>query len=258
MAAPRPDPAPASGPVAPPGGRREPLVAGLSCAAGAALALLAAGQVWARVRTGSPGAGPAPAVTPLTGRELTGAVAALGWAALAGLAGLAATRGWARVAVGALLTGFGAGIAAAAAGAVRHGHLVAAAQDESVLSRAGGAVVTEIHPWWLAAVAGGVLVCVAGLHTAARGRRWPGMSSRYDPPGDAARARPAAGGPADPADLWRSLDRGEDPTDHAGPGRTGERPGDRAGTGRDAAAEPPTEDLTGNPPPARRGEPKER
>lgn len=190
-------------------GRREAAGAALLCAAGAGLVLLSGGQPWGRMSATSPDAAPGPGVTAMatavTGRELTGATSALGWAALAGLAALVATRGWARVGVGALLAVFGGGIAAASAGAASEARLVAAVRAKSVLAQAAGA--SAVHPtsWWLVSVTGGVLVVAAGLWAAVRGRRWPGMSSRYDPG-----AAPVA--TTDPVDLWRSLDRGEDPT----------------------------------------------
>jgi uncharacterized membrane protein (TIGR02234 family) len=88
-------------------------------------------------------------------------------------------------------------------------------------------------------LAGGVLLVAAGVLTVSRGSRWPGMSARYDraraPVAASARGREGAPGTAaaepaeqDPAGLWKSLDRGEDPT-AAGdepPGRA-DRPGER-------------------------------
>jgi uncharacterized membrane protein (TIGR02234 family) len=73
---------------------------------------------------------------------------------------------------------------------------------------------------WLAAL-GGVLVVAAGVLTVLRGAAWPGMSARYDAPAGkrsaagprrAAAAASAPAGQPTPADLWKALDRGEDPT----------------------------------------------
>lgn len=222
--------------------RREFLAANLLCAAGALTALLAGRQTWASVRTTSPMAAGDPVVTTLAGGDLTAAVSALGWAALAGLAALAATRGRARAVVGWLLTLFGAGLTVASARAAGTSAAIASAREESVLVQAGHEAMVQTTPWWMAAAAGGILVAAAGLWAIVRGRLWPGMSSRYDPPGVPAaprrdgghpdRSRPAgpggrsgpgggtgAGTSGDPADrvdaaaMWRSLDRGEDPTD---------------------------------------------
>ncbi|TNY34891.1 Trp biosynthesis-associated membrane protein [Thermomonospora catenispora] len=187
--------------------RRERAGAVSACAAGAGLVLLAAGRQWASVRAHG-------AITPidrtLTGNDLTGAVSALGWAGLAALAALVAARGRARVAVGALLVLLGAAAAAAAAAAVRRPHVLAAAEERSTLLRLGSDLAVTTTGWWTVAATGGVLLAAAGLLTALRGHRWPGMSARYDRPGAGRAAqRPA---PDDPAGLWKSLDRGEDPT----------------------------------------------
>ncbi|XRQ02789.1 Trp biosynthesis-associated membrane protein [Actinomadura welshii] len=193
---------------------RERGLAALLCAAGAGLVLLAAGRTWATVRAED-------ALTPLTqdltGGDLGGAAGALGWAGIAGLAALFATRGRARTAVGVLLALFGAGIGYASAAAVRRSNVLSAAGDESPLMSLGAGAAADVNLWWAVSVAGGVLLAAAGLVTAVRGRRWPGMSARYEraaPRGAA--ARDAAGGgdaeAGDPSAMWKSLDRGEDPT----------------------------------------------
>lgn len=197
--------------------RRELTAAVLLCAAGAGAAVMAGGRTWATVHAKD-------AITPLsqhlTGRELTAVAGALGWAGLAGLALLFATRGRIRAAVGALLTLFGAGIAYGSATAVRHSHAVAVAGDKSPMLRLGGDAAVRPTTWWIISLAGGVLLAAAGVMTLVRGARWPGMSARYDA-ADAAEARAgtpagsgngARSGAGDPAALWRSLDRGEDPT----------------------------------------------
>lgn len=57
------------------------------------------------------------------------------------------------------------------------------------------------------ALAGGLLLAVAGLLTLRYGRSWPAMGSRYEAP-----TRKAPAKSDTPADLWKALDRGEDPT----------------------------------------------
>jgi uncharacterized membrane protein (TIGR02234 family) len=185
--------------------RRELTAAALLGAVGAGLAAGFTGRTWATV-TVRGGVNLMPSLQPLTGRSLSGGVAALGLAGLAGIAALLATRGWARTAVGVLLTGFGALIAVLAPLAVRHSHVVSAAEDRTNLTRLTGDVTVQVGGWWIVALAGGVLLAVAGLLTVVRGRRWPGMSARYDRPGTAPRQGD------DPASLWKSLDRGDDPT----------------------------------------------
>lgn len=190
-------------------GRERGLTA-LLCAAGAGLVLLAAGRTWATVTADG-------AITPftreLTGGDLGGAPGALGWAGLAGLAALFATRGRVRAAVGALIALFGVGIGYAAAMSARGSHVAAEALDESALLKLGADPSVHVNAWWTVSVAGGVLLVAAGLVTLLRGARWPGMSARYERTGPAAPGPRRAPAGDDPSALWKSLDRGEDPTD---------------------------------------------
>ena len=69
------------------------------------------------------------------------------------------------------------------------------------------------------ATLGGVLLLLAGVLVITRGRDWPGKSSRYEAPTGrrvvapgAAAKRTAGTEPSSPNDLWKALDRGEDPT----------------------------------------------
>ncbi len=185
--------------------RRELAAAVVLGGAGAAMVAGFAGRTWATV-TERAGAGLETLHQHVTGRSLSGVTAALGWAALAGIAALLATRGWARVAVGALLAAFGVIVAIASPAAVRRAHVLSVAGDKSNLARLGGAATVHVNAWWALSLAGGALLAAAGLLTVVRGRRWPGMSARYDRPGTA----PPAGD--DPASLWKAIDRGDDPT----------------------------------------------
>ena len=183
---------------------RERGVAALLCAAGAGLALLAAGRPWAEVKAEH-------AITPfaqnLTGGDLGGAAGALGWAGLAGLAALFATSGRVRAGVGVLIALFGVGIAYASATAVRHSNVVSAAADKSALLKIAADPSVSVNLWWTVSIAGGLLLIAGGVVTVVRGARWPGMSARYE------RAAPRkAAAPDDPSAIWKSLDRGEDPT----------------------------------------------
>ncbi|GAB2868631.1 TIGR02234 family membrane protein [Actinoallomurus bryophytorum] len=184
--------------------RRELAAATLLGGAGAAIVVGFAGRSWATVT--ERGTGVETLNQHLSGRSLSGVIAALGWAGLAGIAALLATRGWARVAVGVLLAAFGVIVAIASPGAVRHAHVASIAGDKTNLARLGGDLVVHVNAWWTLSLAGGVLLAAAGLLTTVRGRRWPGMSSRYE--------RPSAAQPStdDPASLWKALDRGDDPT----------------------------------------------
>ncbi|MEO3783528.1 Trp biosynthesis-associated membrane protein [Actinocorallia sp. B10E7] len=182
---------------------REALLAALGCAAGAILVVYASGRTWATVDPKPEGAED----LQVTGEALT-ATGALGWAALAALAALAATRGRARIAVGAVLTLLGAVICLLSLTAADPSSVAAAAAEASALFNAGDEYSIAGTSWPALSAAGGVLTALAGVVTAVRGHRWPGMSARYD-------RRPQPAGKAasdDPTALWKSLDRGEDPT----------------------------------------------
>lgn len=61
----------------------------------------------------------------------------------------------------------------------------------------------------------GLLLLIAGLLALVYGRHWPAMSGKYErTPGGARgpRRAPAAPDLDRPEEIWKSLDRGEDPT----------------------------------------------
>ncbi|MET9115105.1 TIGR02234 family membrane protein [Streptomyces longwoodensis] len=191
-------------------GRRSLAVALLSGALGAAVALLATRQRWsegtATVAGGS---------FPLTARgsDVTGVPAALAIVGLAALVAVFAVRRAGRFAVSALLALSGLGIVTAAlVGASDSGAL-----DEKAAQASGdtsATVASFSHTAWpYVAAVGGLLILLAGLLALRYGRLWPAMSGRYER-GGAPRPRRAAA-PADPdrpEDIWKALDRGEDPT----------------------------------------------
>ena len=83
---------------------------------------------------------------------------------------------------------------------------------------AGGSARTDLETtttaWPYVACVGAVLAAAAFVVALRSAAGWPEMSRRYDAP--AAGSGPAAGatdGDAAPADLWRALDEGRDPTD---------------------------------------------
>ncbi|MCL7378778.1 TIGR02234 family membrane protein [Streptomyces sp. 35G-GA-8] len=197
------------------GGRRALAAALLLGAAGAAIALIASGQIWAE-GTAAVGGGSVP--LDADGRDVTGVPAALGIVGLAALVAVFAVRGAGRVLVSALLALSGAGAAVAAF----LGASDSAALDELAAKTTGDSSATVdalTHTAWpYVTAAGGVLILLAGALALLYGRRWPGMSGRYERPGGgpAARGRGARRAPAvdpdRPEDLWKALDRGEDPT----------------------------------------------
>ncbi|GGN77753.1 membrane protein [Actinoplanes lobatus] len=171
--------------------RKGPLVAVLSCLAGAGLALYAATRVWAVQVEQRPGL--SDLRTEQTGADVEPWLIGLAVAALAGTGALLATRGVARRLLGVLLIGAAAGIAAGA-----------------VLARVTldpGAAGTAGSIWPVLCVLGGAAVGVGGLLAARHGHLWPAMSARYE------RTAPTAAEPVDGTrELWDALDRGDDPT----------------------------------------------
>ncbi|MFJ6831213.1 TIGR02234 family membrane protein [Streptomyces sp. NPDC091209] len=190
-------------------GRRSLAVTLLSGALGAAVALLSTRQSWAEgTATVAGGAFPLTA----KGSDVTGVPAALAIVGLAALVAVFAVRRSGRLLVSALLALSGAGtIVAAVLGAGD-----SSALDERAAAASGDTAATAAgidHTLWpYVAAAGGVLILLAGLLALRYGRLWPGMSGRYERDG---RPRPRKVKPVDPdrpEDLWKALDRGEDPT----------------------------------------------
>jgi uncharacterized membrane protein (TIGR02234 family) len=191
-------------------GRLSLAVALLSGALGAAVALLATRQRWSE-GTASVAGGDFPLTA--KGSDVTGVPAALAIVGLAALVAVFAVRRAGRLAVSVLLALAGVGIAAAA---------LVGADDSSALDEqaaqvtgdASATVAALSHTAWpYVAAAGGVLILVAGLLALRYGRLWPSMSARYERGGTARgnrRARPAD--PERPEEMWKALDRGEDPT----------------------------------------------
>ncbi|MER7401280.1 TIGR02234 family membrane protein [Streptomyces sp. NPDC000070] len=191
-------------------GRRSLAVALLCGALGAAVALLATRQRWAEgTATVAGGAFPLTA----KGSDVTGVPAALAVVGLAALVAVFAVRRAGRLVVAALLALSGAGIVAAALFGASDG----SALDEQAAQASGdtsASVDTLSHTAWpYVAAVGGVLLLLAGLLALRYGRLWPAMSGRYERGGTPQPRRKApAVDPDRPEDLWKALDRGEDPT----------------------------------------------
>ena len=206
------DPAPAA--AGPRPDRRSLALMLLASVLGAAVVLVATGQTWAR---GSVAFQSSLLKVSATGSETSGLPGALALVGLASAVAVFAVRGAARKALGLLLALAGAGtVASALVSATGSGPLDDRAARAIGLTRATATAVGHTGWPWVAAL-GGLLLLLAGLLVVARGRDWPGMSSRYEAPGAAgaaapARRKPAAPGPDTPADLWKAMDRGEDPT----------------------------------------------
>ncbi|OYP18144.1 MULTISPECIES: TIGR02234 family membrane protein [Streptomyces] len=190
-------------------GRRSLAVALLCGALGAAVALLATRQRWAE---GS--ATVAGGAFPLTakGSDVTGVPAALAIVGLAALVAVFAVRRTGRLLVSGLLTLSGAGIVAAALAGASDG----SALDEQAAQASGDTSATVdalTHTGWpYVAAAGGLLILLAGVLALRYGSRWPAMSGRYERGTARPRRTAAPPDPERPEEIWKALDRGEDPT----------------------------------------------
>ncbi|MEU5300362.1 TIGR02234 family membrane protein [Streptomyces noursei] len=210
---PRTDTEPAPTPARPaPSAKRSLALALLLGAAGAGLALLASGRIWAR-GTAVLAQGELPRT--VTGADVTGVPGALAVVGLAALVAVFAVRRVGRIMVAALLALSGLGvIVAAALGNADTSALREKAADAVGLAGADVHHVTHTAWPWVAA-AGGLLLLLAGVLALVFGRSWPAMSGRYErTPGGARgpRRAPAAPDLERPEEIWKSLDRGEDPT----------------------------------------------
>lgn len=192
------------------GARRSLAAALLLGALGATVVLLSAGQIWAE-GTAAVGGGAVPVRA--DGGTVTGVPTALAIVGLAALVAVFAVRRTGRTLVAALLALSGAGAALAA---------VLGASDSAALdaeaARVSGntaAVVGGLsHTVWpYVTAAGAVLILAAGVFALCYGKAWPAMGGRYERSG-APRAprRGATPDPDRPEELWKALDRGEDPT----------------------------------------------
>lgn len=192
------------------GAARAKLTATLVAAVGSGLILLTIGRGWAHGEVTSP----ISVKVGASGSQLTGAPYALGLAGLAGSVALLAVRSVGRHLVGALLALAGAGSVYAVAD--RLGALDAALRSSAGAEGLGSnATIGDVHSnaWPYLTIAGGVLLCLAGLYTLIRGRGWSGLGGRYESP---AAAPSAASRPSETEvtarDIWDAQGRGSDLT----------------------------------------------
>ncbi|WP_326600744.1 TIGR02234 family membrane protein [Streptomyces sp. NBC_01803] len=197
--------------------RRTLAVALLSGAAGATVVLISAGQTWGEGETAVSGA-----ELPVTasGSAVSGLPSALALVGLASLVAVFAVRRTGRAVVSSVLALSGAGaIGAALLGSGDTEALESNAAEAMGLTRAAVTGVSHTGWPWFSALGGLLLLC-AGLLALSYGQQWPAMSGRYErsarrPAGarEGGAGGVAAGDPDDrPEDIWRALDRGEDPT----------------------------------------------
>lgn len=209
--------------------RREKYAAMIAVLAGSGLALLASTQNWSTLHLTT--TADHSALVTVQGSSAAPALTALALAGLALVAALAIAGRIARVVLGVLGLLIGAGLLLSSLGAIGDPVQAGSSAVTAATGVAGERSVahlvehTDASFWPWLAVAGGVLLIVAGLLVLATSSRWPGPSRRYR----AARFEPAADGGPSPApseapesdaentrdaaiDSWDELSRGEDPT----------------------------------------------
>jgi uncharacterized membrane protein (TIGR02234 family) len=182
---------------------REKGIAVVLALAGSAVVLAVAGRTWAKGTADVHGARLA---VEATGNAVGSAPTGLALLGLAGALAVFATRRTGRVIVGAIIAAAGAGVAVTSLMALGDTSAVDAEASAKAAVEGVKALGVTHTAWPYVAALGGLLMLVAGLIVVVRGRRWAGLSSRYEAP-----AAQRKGGQT-PADLWNSLDRGEDPT----------------------------------------------
>lgn len=194
-------------------------MAALLAALGAGIVLLTVGRDWAHGEVTSP----ITFTVTASGSQLTGVPYGLALAGLAGALALFAVRRIGRYFVGAVLALAGAGTVYAVADRLSR-------LDDALRTQAGARglgsdarlVNIDNTLWPYLTILGGVLLCLAGIYTLARGRSWSGLGSRYEAPAAARAAAeratgdPAAAKSADEVtarDIWDAQGRGTDLTD---------------------------------------------
>ncbi|MFD9356575.1 TIGR02234 family membrane protein [Streptomyces sp. NPDC060031] len=189
--------------------RRSVAVALLLGTLGATVVLLASGRVWAR---GSAALGGGSLPLTADGRAVTGLPAALAIVGLAALVAVFAVRGKSRLLVSGLLALSGLGAALAALFNADGRRALDAEAARAAADTAAHVAGLTHTAWPYITAAGAALILVAGLLALRYGRGWPAMGGRYERDGSPRARRVAAVDPDRPEDLWKALDRGEDPT----------------------------------------------
>jgi uncharacterized membrane protein (TIGR02234 family) len=190
------------------GSRRElAATLGLGLLAGVMVSY-AVNRPWAALTTRTPGL--PPDRVSVSGSDVLPLLSALGAVVLAGTLVTVATRGAIRRIAGAVLLVTGAAVVL---GTATIEPTLASALHDRVVGAAGtvasDTVGSAATPWRWVCLLGGTAAVAFGALVTLRGSTWPAMGARYDAPSTPAR-------PDEPdADLWRALDRGEDPTRNA-------------------------------------------
>ncbi len=201
---------------------------------GAGLALLSWSRTWYELRLTDAAAGGEAIAVP--GSVASPALAALGLAGLALVAALAIAGPGIRIVLGVLEIILGGCVLLAAGISLGDpiGAVAPAVTDATGVTGAGPTAElvasATATAWPVAAIAGGVLLVLAGIAVLVTGTRWPASSRRYrgarladaDEPRSAGDRERAASDRA--IDDWDELSRGDDPTDEE-PVAASEAPG---------------------------------
>jgi uncharacterized membrane protein (TIGR02234 family) len=186
-------------------------VAVLAGLASGGLAFAAARRPWATVEVAAEGL-PRVAVETV-GTSVVPWAGALALVVVTGSLALLPTGGRVRQVVAAvvMLASLGVVLACAFAGGALSEQVAEDVSANAVST--GPAPAADQSPWRLVAVAAGSAGVGVGAWALTRAASWPVMGSRYEAPAPAAGPRPRldADEPAE-ADLWRAMDRGDDPT----------------------------------------------
>ena len=154
----------------------------------------------------------------LKGSQLLGELVPIALVALAGLGAMFAARGVLRRIVGVLVTLGGVLVAVRSVLAAGHQPLTELAGELKRPATADGLpVLTVAGP--AVAIAGALLIIVAGVLVATGADRARRMGAAYDAPArrrESARNAVTGSGELDPGAMWRAIDAGADPTDPAG------------------------------------------
>lgn len=173
------------------------------------LAFLAAGRTWAEADVQAEGL--ASATIRVTGSSAQPLVTALAIVVVTAALAILAAGPRVRQVVGVLtvLVGLGGAVLVPRSGGDALGEAVRSAAEQSPAYTGPSSLgAVSYAEWDVLAIVAFVLAAGLGAVTVRLAGRWPTMSSRYDAP-TARRAPDVA--PTD-ADMWKAMDRGDDPT----------------------------------------------
>jgi uncharacterized membrane protein (TIGR02234 family) len=174
--------------------------------AGAVAVVVGTARPWAEI-SGSVRAVPVVHAS-VDGASVAPLAAALGYVVLAGFGAVVATRGTVRRAIGVAVLVASAVVVLVAIAVPSD---VSAALHSALRAKGypGGGVVSErTSAWRWVCLGGAFLAGLSGATVAALGSQFAVMGARYDAPS----AGPDESAERDDTEMWRAIDRGDDPT----------------------------------------------